>query len=94
MCLYIGLKTLSYNFPKQHNVYLTTNASGFIQTTTKKYKKMQLQDDLSKTITKRFVKCGFRTSWDGIHHTCMYVFVYIRLIFFLINILNVSQQNE
>lgn len=39
MCLYIGLKTLSYNFPKQHNVYLTTNASGFYSNDNKKVQK-------------------------------------------------------
>lgn len=34
------------------------------------------------TITKCFTKCGFKTSQEGIHYTCIYVFEYVRLIFF------------
>ena len=33
---------------------------------------------LPLTIISCFVTCRFKTSWEGIHYTCIYVFVYIR----------------
>ena len=32
---------------------------------------------LPLTMTKCFVKCGFKTSCEGIHYTCVCVFAYI-----------------